>query len=106
MNLEDLIKRTAERAGATQYQTRKIIRSMMKEIMTCMARHEELEMKGYLSFRIIEKPPRNRTTPQGKKLWWPASKRIRVLPGAHIKRAAGIHVRDLREKDDEDFLPR
>lgn len=98
MNQKELIERVARRTGEPASYVRKIVMAVNREMVRAVAGGEEVDLKGYLRFKLHEEPQRRWVDPQGRNKWTPAQTRVRAHAGTYIKRAAGQYCRDQREE--------
>ena len=86
MNKTDLIYAFAEAASLQKKQAAELVDALMHVIIGTLARHEEIKLIGFGTFKIAHVQPKTVTNPQNKqKMAIDGYTRVRFVPGQALK---------------------
>jgi nucleoid DNA-binding protein len=99
MNTGDLARRLVKRHGIKDEKLAyKIIQAIHKEIYQALKQGEDIQFRGFIGLKTYNGLARHFIDPLGRDMTVPATKRIKVLIGAKVKRAVGQPVREQRKQ--------
>ena len=90
MNKTELVDEIAERTGVSKADTEKVLKGFEEVVQRVVAKgSEKLTLTGFLSVEQVQRKARTGRNPQtGETLKVPASKAVKITPGATLKEIA------------------
>jgi DNA-binding protein HU-beta len=90
MNKSELIDAIAERTGVSKADSEKVMKAFEEVAQDVVSKgNEKLTLTGFLSIEQVQRKARTGRNPQtGATIQVPASKAVKLSPGATLKKAA------------------
>lgn len=90
MNKTELIDKVADRSGVSKADTERVMKAFEEVVQQVVARGgEKLTLTGFLSVEQVQRKARTGRNPQtGETIQVPASKAVKLTPGATLKEMA------------------
>lgn len=89
MNTEILVRKIADLHGISISLSREIVRTFLDEISSSIVDGENVSLKGFGTFKLVEVSERKYTTPNGV-VAAGSRKRVRFIPSSKIKYFLGF----------------
>lgn len=90
MNKSELVDKISARSGVSKADTEKVLRALEDVVQQVVAKGaEKLTLTGFVSFEQVKRKARTGRNPQtGETIKVPATKAVKVTPGATLKNVA------------------
>lgn len=90
MNKSELVEKISARSGVTKSDTEKVLKAFEEVVQQVVAKGaEKLTLTGFMSFEQVKRKARTGRNPQtGAAIKVPASKAVKITPGATLKNVA------------------